>query len=287
LKTQNQQFQEFTVPNSQHQQTLDFLNRLDEKIQRSVNSIEYWSLTDKPIQKFQNDLDLAQSMSNNADTLWRKGDYTGAIDLINQANILLDDIPQAPANVQSPGTTLVQSTVDKSGTFQESVIVTSNDLHAKLEINRGVVGKTIEGKPLSFISISPVSAPLPPLDNYSILNHVYDIGPKGATFSPQITISFDYNLNYLSQNITIQDLRIATYNQDSNKWIVLDNSVVNVNQKSISASINHFTIFAVVYKLPTPTPIHGMAGWLIAIIVVVVIVVILVIIMISRKRLND
>ena len=96
FEAQAQQYQELTLPNIQHQQTLDMLNRLDARIQRSEDWVQSWSRLNKPVQNYLDNLSLVQTIINNAEKSWRDSDYTQAKDLINQANNLLDDIPQPP-----------------------------------------------------------------------------------------------------------------------------------------------------------------------------------------------
>ncbi|MFH1650743.1 MAG: hypothetical protein ABID87_01380, partial [Chloroflexota bacterium] len=67
FKAQSQQYQELTIPYTQHQQSLDMLNRLDARMLRSKDWVYSWSKLNHPIQEFEDKLSLVQTLTDSAD----------------------------------------------------------------------------------------------------------------------------------------------------------------------------------------------------------------------------
>jgi len=258
------------------------LVRLDLRIERSQNWINSWVQLGEPIQDFQNGFTDAQRLIDNAEKSWRNGEYTTANELINQAYKLLDKIPQPPISVCTPGTTSTSQTVDESGVFKTSVTATSSDERLWLSVDKGTTGRTGEGKPLTYMSINIIDTPLPPPRSYSILYPVYELGPKGVTFNPPITVSFLCEPGNLPKGIGIGDLFIASLDEETNKWNILSDSSVDQKTNTVTASLDHFTLLAVLYSIPLPTP--PVNWWLIGAIIVSGIIVAFIAKFLTRRR---
>jgi len=80
-----------------------------------------------------------------------------------------------------------------------------------------------------------------------IMKTVYDFGPEGASFNPGITMSMKYEDSMIPPGISETSLAITYY--DGSKWIRLP-STVNTAENTVTATVNHFSTFAVTYSIP-------------------------------------
>ena len=113
----------------------------------------------------------------------------------------------------------------------------SGDGRVRLNLPAGTVFN-LKGN--SVISAGSESNP-PPSNDGSISECSYSFGPAGATFSPSATMTLRYQTP-LSSGLTESGLYIAYW--DGAAWNKLD-SAVNTSAKEVTASVSHFTIFAV------------------------------------------
>ena len=133
-----------------------------------------------------------------------------------------------------------------AGTFKSDCTVKSLDGLCNLIIPKGTVAKTTEGWDLSWVSILPQgSATLPPPEGGFIVGSPFKMGPDGATFSPPIIISFVYNETLIPTGIQESQLKIAYFNVATQEWIILNDCKVDTGRNTITASLSHFSIYAV------------------------------------------
>jgi len=81
----------------------------------------------------------------------------------------------------------------------------------------------------------------------------YDFQPSGITFSPPMTLVWNYDPATLQAGASETSLQVAFYDSATSSWVVLP-GVVDVVNHTITASVGHFTTFAVMVSQPTPTP---------------------------------
>jgi len=91
--------------------------------------------------------------------------------------------------------------------------------------------------------------PAPPGDA-CIIGLAYDLGPDGATFSPPIALTINYDPQSLPAGVAEQALYLAYW--DGLKWVALE-TTVNAEANTASGKLSHFTIFAVIAPIP-PAP---------------------------------
>ncbi|MDO9579868.1 MAG: hypothetical protein Q7J06_04790 [Bacteroidales bacterium] len=175
-------------------------------------------------------------------------------------NYMLEEFPPEPEEVApSPppppptGTTPVSDIVTTDGIFTEEVLAESFDKVCHLTIDKGTKGLTKEKEPLSQISMVEMGKPPALPEDVSTIGLIYDFGPDGATFDPPITLTISYDPSLMPEGIAKENLVIAYYDKESEKWIELD-SVVDTKAKTISAKVSHLTVFALLGKVPPPPP---------------------------------
>jgi hypothetical protein len=136
--------------------------------------------------------------------------------------------------------------------------VASEDNQASIIVESGTTGLNAEGNPLTEITINPVLESLSQSPgNYAICGQVFDLGPQGATFDSPITLIFEYDPTQFPADLDQSSLVISWYDADNQEWVNLESVVDTVNH-TVSASITHFSVFAIMMpvlaKEPTQTP---------------------------------
>jgi hypothetical protein len=143
----------------------------------------------------------------------------------------------------STGVTNVYYSVSSNGTFLEDVTAKSADGNVILYIPENTVGLNRNGQFLYSISIKESNTPPPPSDA-KIIGQVYEIGPSGATFDPPIDLTCKYVDAEVPQGLAEKNLVLATYNQDTEQWQVLEGNV-DIENNTVSTKLSHFSTYAV------------------------------------------
>lgn len=167
------------------------------------------------------------------------------------------ELPPTTSPLPEPEITDTSNIIDDNGSFTENTIVSSEDSTIKLAIGEGTRGLTKENEPLSEISIVQIAElpPAPP-ESYFIIGLPYALEPDGASFDPAIELTFTYDPSDVPAGISEEDLVIAWWDKAVYEWITLEDSIVDINAHTITASVNHFTAFTILTYIPaSPTPI--------------------------------
>lgn len=83
-------------------------------------------------------------------------------------------------------------------------------------------------------------------------NTTYEFGPHGTTFSEKVTLQVNYDptpLNKISEKLgknapREEDLKVLQYDHHENKYVPVG-GIVNLEDKTVTASINHFSHYSV------------------------------------------
>ncbi len=156
--------------------------------------------------------------------------------------------PVAGEPPPEPTTEDISDIIDEEGEFTEPVRVESEDENVTLFIPKGTTGLTEEDEPISEISITEVRTPPAPPEDSNFIGLNYDFEPSGATFDPEITLTFTYNPDWIPERVSPENLTIAYYDEDAGEWVTLDaeDIVVDPDTNTITAKISHFTYFSVI-----------------------------------------
>jgi hypothetical protein len=145
----------------------------------------------------------------------------------------------------------------KPGTFIRDAYFKTWDGLLRLNIPGGTSGETKEGWGLSYIVLQPVPQAeqnLDPPENGNIIGLTYKLGPDGATFDPPITITMLYNDDQIPSGVNEGDLVIGYWDTQKNQWEALDGYVAHTINNQITAPIDHFSTYAVLYMASKATP---------------------------------
>jgi len=146
----------------------------------------------------------------------------------------------------------VRGEISWEGVFEEPVTAFSEDELCTLTIPEGTVGLTEELERLREITILEMDEPPPPPEDAHVIGLAYDFGPDGATFEPAITLTWSYDPADLPEGMAEEDLVLAYY--VDGEWVELDGCVVDPVTNTITASVEHFTTFAIIARAPAPPP---------------------------------
>ena len=153
------------------------------------------------------------------------------------------------------GKTYLTGRIDGNGLVNRTIVAESFDGKLSLTIEKGTTALTSEKKLLMWVSMYEMQDPPEPPEGKNVISLFYDFQPEGATFDPPITISLEYDPDSLPENVAEDDLVLAYYDESAGKWVDLE-CVVDTENNTITASVPHFTIFAIIGKIkPVPEPV--------------------------------
>ena len=146
------------------------------------------------------------------------------------------------------GTTDVSGMVGDGCRFIEPATAVSDDESCTLTVPVGTVGLTEDLECLPEITMVTMDDPPPPPEAAHVIGLVYNFGPDGATFDPPIILTFTYDPDSIPEGVSEEDLVIAYF--VDGEWIELE-CVIDTETNTITASVSHFTTFAVIGAPPT------------------------------------
>ncbi|TRZ47888.1 MAG: hypothetical protein D4S01_11370, partial [Dehalococcoidia bacterium] len=149
--------------------------------------------------------------------------------------------PSPPASLPPPGTTDISNLVTAGGVFTQSIIIQSADGACQLAIDKGTVGLTSDGQPISEISILNMETPPPLPEDSNVIGLVYDFGPDGATFDPPIFLTFTYDERLIPPGAAEADLVPVMWDEETGGWVALELWIVDPETNTITGLIRHFT----------------------------------------------
>ena len=147
------------------------------------------------------------------------------------------------------------------GVLLEDVDAASTDGRVIVYIPNGTKVLGPDGEPLYEIVVTPVNpSPTSPEDYHVIA--AFDFEPHGTTFDPGIELTLAYDPDALPEGMREADLVIALLDEATGEWEFVT-GVVDTDANTITFSINHFTLFAILAApdpTPTPTPAPGLGA---------------------------
>jgi len=139
---------------------------------------------------------------------------------------------------------------NSDGKIQETIVATSEDSMLTMTIPEGTIALDIEGERLETLEAAVDESPPDPPEDAHIIGLAYDFGPDGATFDPPLTLTYTYDPEALPD---VADLFLAYYDEATSGWVELPCTVDPVTH-TITASVAHFTTFAIIGWVPPVPP---------------------------------
>ncbi|MFA5056253.1 MAG: GLUG motif-containing protein [Dehalococcoidia bacterium] len=137
----------------------------------------------------------------------------------------------------------IMALTDGSGTVQGDVYAISPEGNVSIHIPAGTTALFGNGSPLTELNVDSIDYCPGPPDGKTVIA-AFDFHPDGATFDPAIEITVTYDPDALPEGTDASQLVIAFYNETTGTWEYL-NGTVNPDTNTITFSVTHFTIFAV------------------------------------------
>jgi hypothetical protein len=136
-------------------------------------------------------------------------------------------------------------TINDDGLCQGTASVTSTDKNIGIIIPNGTTVLTRDNTASVQITITPDPNPPSPPVAFNLVGVPYNCLPSGTTFSPPITLVWHYDKAELATGTEETKLQVCLFNEASGQWETVPGVVDTVN-KTISATISHFTIYGVI-----------------------------------------
>ena len=187
---------------------------------------------------------------------------SGAIDELNLTGYCVAAAP-AGGGGGGPGVTVYETTittdpccldlsnlVDIYGRTTRPIELNCTGCEFNLVIPAGTLMLDANGNPLAEICFELLSTPPVP-EGWSMVGRAIEFEPSGATFDPALTMTINYNPANVPEGASESDIVLAYY--DGAKWVHLG-TTVNAAADTATASISHFTPFALLVELPPPPP---------------------------------
>ncbi|GAI51635.1 unnamed protein product, partial [marine sediment metagenome] len=141
--------------------------------------------------------------------------------------------------------------ISKTGEVLKTIEATSEDGMLTLTIPDGTIALDEDGKRLGSLEAAVDETPPDPPEGSYIIGLAYDFGPDGATFDPAITLEYTYDPDDFPEDVAEEDLVLAYYDEDADEWVELD-CVVDTENNTITADVEHFTTFAIIGAVTPP-----------------------------------
>ncbi len=140
--------------------------------------------------------------------------------------------------------------INALGVVQGNINGYSTDGVLMLALPAGTYALDRNGRPLSGFSMAPEETLPAPANGTGFLGTVYNCQPDGATFSPPVVLTWNYNPDELPKGVSENGLSIGYWDENAGRWVTLKGIVVDTELHNLSVLVSHFTTFAVFYKIP-------------------------------------
>ncbi|WP_277749825.1 PKD domain-containing protein [Methanoculleus taiwanensis] len=149
--------------------------------------------------------------------------------------------------------------VNASGIATCRMVFVSSDNVAALLLDEGVRALCDSGTSLESISVDPIdAADLPASPNgiaVLVPGYAYQFGPEGASFDPAVTVTFTLPDEIWDEHIAGNStFSVKWYNGMAGVWEDIP-ATVDDTTRTVSASIDHFSIYALFTESPAADPL--------------------------------
>jgi hypothetical protein len=141
--------------------------------------------------------------------------------------------------------------IDSDGEILKTIEATTEDGMLTMTIPEGTIALGEDGKRLKSLQVAVDESPPKPPEDAHVIGLAYDFGPDGATFDPPLTLEYTYDPEALPEGVA--GLVLAYYDEETGEWVELPCTVDPVTH-TITASVAHFTTFAIIGTVPPVPP---------------------------------
>jgi len=177
-------------------------------------------------------------------------------------------------------------TINDAGLCQGTASVSSTDKNIGIIIPNGTTVLTRDNTASVQITIKPDPNPPSPPATFNLVGVPYDCLPSGTTFSPPITLVWHYDKAELATGTEETKLQVCLFNEATGQWETVPGVVDTVN-KTISATLSHFTIYGVIAPAVAtvkPAPVQSTTSKYLWIGIVIFLIVLVIAIILARRK---
>ena len=141
--------------------------------------------------------------------------------------------------------------IGRDGVVKDAIEAASEDGGVSIVIPRGTVARDGEGAPLRALGFEVNQTPPLPPEGSCLVGQACDFSPRGATFSPPMSLNWSYAPEALPPYVAAESLAIAYFDAANNSWVRLEGAVAPAGNR-VSAPVSHFTTFALIGRVVPP-----------------------------------
>jgi hypothetical protein len=182
-----------------------------------------------------------------------------------------------------------QWSMDEEGTLMEKVEAASLTSDVSIDILQGTKVTGEGGGPPDPIEVTAVDEPpSPPTGNNTVM--AFDLSSaNGVKFiNNSAYITFKYSHADIPKGVSETQLRLDTFDEDTERWVTVENSEIDTNANTITFPTTHLSVYAIFAPAPAnPTTILGIEKqtWLwIGLGVLWVVIIAVAMTMVQRRR---
>ena len=142
--------------------------------------------------------------------------------------------------------------IGRDGVVEDDIEAASEDGVVGIVIPRGTLARDGEGAPLRALDFEVNQTPPLPPEGSCLVGQAGDFSPRGATFSPPMSLNWSYAPEALPLYVAEESLAIGYFDAANNSWVRLESEVDTASNR-VGAPVSHFTVFALIGEV-TPPP---------------------------------
>lgn len=233
-------YRELTKPQAQLEEINIKRNMLDEKLERIQEMLGSSDNISGVSDDYTDKLNDAKNLREIALSAVLFNQYNDALQAIQEAITSIDKIIPEESYIYFKQNEEISITAS-AAPFEGWV---------NILIGNETTAMTKEGAPLTEITLSNAWPPTAAESQGNIV-YAFEITPDGAIFSEPIRITAYYLPTKIPSRFREDDLVMATWERIAGQWNILSDSRVDLEEHSITISVQHLTLFAVL-AMPPP-----------------------------------
>ncbi|MGD9117687.1 MAG: hypothetical protein PVJ08_02995 [Dehalococcoidia bacterium] len=131
--------------------------------------------------------------------------------------------------------------------FPEEIV--SEDNRLTIDFREGTVVQDEYGERLFDIELAIAATTPPPPPEGEIVGPTYELGPHGATFDREATLTFNYDPAEIPSGVAEGDLVLGYYDEEADEWLLL-RTRGDTEKDILSTHFDHLSTFAVIAPDP-------------------------------------
>jgi len=145
----------------------------------------------------------------------------------------------------------IRYSITVEGELLEDIERTFKDHKLTINIPKRTTVLDAKGRLITNIKITTDEAPPVLPEGFHIIGLAYKFEPSGITFDPEMILTYAYDPSEIPGDIAEENLFFAYHDEEAGEWVELP-STVDLENNTVTASVPHFTSFAVIGPVKPP-----------------------------------